>query len=399
MISLFLKKSFYNKFFLKACFFLLIGPCNDLIAQDSWVNYTSDNTPMSDHQINDILIVDNIKWVGTNWGLFSFDNTTWSDYSEYLPNNQVQSLALDNNGYLYVSTLGGLAIFDGNNWSQITPDNSPLPSHINEIVFNQNNIGFIGTIDGLYKKENETISLLLDSSSLEPTFVNINALAFKGDSLCIGTINGGLAYWYNDNISWYNTTNGLIDNTATDLLIMNENIWISCPYGGLISHLVNGNFLTFNAGIFPNWPSNSLTSLFLDEPLLYVGSNEAGFFEFTYQNGIQNTTAYNTQNSALIDNTVLCFDKGNDGFWIGTEGGLVNWNKSVSINTPELNNNLFEIIQDEIVIDNECDVILFSLDGKQVYKSNNQSRIDLSLFSKGLYIISIDSKTNLVSFY
>ena len=102
----------------------------------------------------------------------------------------------------------------------------------------------------VYIKKKTTYALLLDSSSLEPDFVNISALAFKGDSLCIGTVTGGLGYWYNDSISWYNTTNGLIDNTATDLLVKDQNLWISCPY--LTAQLTNGSFLT-NTGFFPNW--------------------------------------------------------------------------------------------------------------------------------------------------
>ena len=352
---------------------------------------------MSDHQINDILIVDGIKWVGTNWGLFSFDNTTWFDYSVFLPNNQVQSLVLDNNGHLYVSTLGGITIFDGSNWEQLTPQNTPLPSHINELVFDQSNVGFIGTINGLYKKENDLITLLLDSSSLEPDFVNISALAFKGDSLCIGTVNGGLGYWYNDSISWYNTTNGLIDNTATDLLVKDQTLWISCPYGGLTAQLTNGSFLTFNTGFFPNWPSNSLTTLQLDEQLIYVGTIAAGFFEFSFQDGIHNTSVYNTQNSELINNTVLCFEKGDDGYWIGTEGGLVNWNKSSSVNDDVINRTLFNVYENKIILYKDYSFAIFSLDGKKLMQSKGQKQINTGSLSKGLYILSIDSSSYLVS--
>ncbi|MEE3037773.1 MAG: two-component regulator propeller domain-containing protein [Bacteroidota bacterium] len=392
-----MKKSLYNNPYLIAWIFLLIGSNSTLFAQDNWINYTTDNTPMSDHQINDILIVDGIKWVGTNWGLFSFDNTTWSDYSAFLPNNQVQSLVLDNNGHLYVSTLGGITIFDGSNWEQLTPQNTPLPSHINELVFDQSNVGFIGTINGLYKKENDLITLLLDSSSLEPDFVNISALAFKGDSLCIGTVNGGLGYWYNDSISWYNTTNGLIDNTANDLLVKDQNLWISCPYGGLTAQLTNGSFLTFNTGFFPNWPSNSLTTLQLDEQLIYVGTIAAGFFEFSFQDGIHNTSVYNTQNSELINNTVLCFEKGDDGYWIGTEGGLVNWNKSSSVNDDVINRTLFNVYENKIILYKDYSFAIFSLDGKKLMQSKGQKQINIGSLSKGLYILSIDSSSYLVS--
>ena len=82
--------------------------------------------------------------------------------------------------------------------------------------------------------------------------------------------------------------------------------------------------------------SNSLTTLQLDEQLIYVGTIVAGFLSFLFKM-VFTTQAYNTQNSELINNTVLCFEKGDDGYWIGTEGGLVNWNKSSSVNDDVIN--------------------------------------------------------------
>ena len=198
-----------------------IGPLGALFAQGNWEYFTTDNSILVDNTINDILVVDNIKWIGTSWGLYSFDNTSWIDYTSELPHPKVNSINMDNEGKLYVSTLRGLAIFNGDNWEVLTPQNSILRSHINEIVFDNSNIAYIGTINGLYQI-NDDISNILDSSSLEPTFVNVRCLAFKGDSLCIGTVNGGLGYLYNDSISWYNSNNGLIDNTATDILVMDK---------------------------------------------------------------------------------------------------------------------------------------------------------------------------------
>lgn len=388
-----MKKSSYNKVVLTLWIVFQIGPFAALFAQDNWINYTIENTPMSDHHINDIVVIDELKWVGTNWGLYTFDNTSWLDFSEFLPNNSVQSLSLDNNGMLYVGTLGGLAIYDGINWSQITPENSLLPGHINAVVFDENNTGFIGTIDGLYKMEGDVFSLVLDSSSLEPNFVNVRSLAFKGDSLCIGTINGGLAYLFNDNIIWFNTTNGLIDNTITDLSIKDENVWLSCPYGGLVNHLVSGSFITFNSGFFPNWPSNSLNCLLVDDEVIYVGTNEAGFFEFTYENGIQNTIVYNTQNSELINNTVLCIEKDNDSFWIGTQEGLVHWSKSNSIFNGTSQSSNYDVNHHEILFSKKTRVELYSIEGKLLFQNQNTSTLDTRSFSRGFYILHFDSKT------
>lgn len=377
--------------------FLQIGPLEALFGQGIWTNYTIENTIMVDSHINDILIIDGVKWIGTNWGLYSFDNTTWLDYSEYLPNKQVRSISIDNNGVLYVSTISGIAVYDGQDWSQLTPSNSILPGHINKIIFDNNNVGYIGSINGLYKFENDIISLVLDSSSLESEFINVSTLTFKGDSLCIGTVNGGLAYLYNDSINWYNSANGLIDNTSTDLLVHEENLWITAPYAGLIAHLLNENFIVFNNEVFQNWPSNSLNCITSTSKGIFIGSDGGGFFEFSYQGGIQNTTTYTTQNSSLIDNTVLCISEGDDGFWIGTETGLVNWKENSNIQYSQNNDNsIFSLKNDILSLKTSSTVLVYSINGQQVINKESVDKINLSSLKTGFYILSINNNHRLI---
>ena len=129
-----MKKLSFNKIIL-IWILLQIWPLGALFAQGNWEYFTTDNSILVDNTINDILVVDNIKWIGTSWGLYSFDNTSWIDYTSELPHPKVNSINMDNEGKLYVSTLGGLAIFNGDSWEVLTPQNSILPSHINEIVF------------------------------------------------------------------------------------------------------------------------------------------------------------------------------------------------------------------------------------------------------------------------
>ena len=390
-----MKKLFFNKKIL-VWIILQIGPLGALFAQVNWDYYTTENSIMLDNTINDILIVNNVKWVGTSWGLYTYDNTSWIDYTPELPHPKVNSISSDNNGHIYVSTIGGLAIFDGENWELITPQNSILPSHINDVVFNNLNTAYIGTIDGLFKKSNGIISSVLDSSSLEPTFINVRCLAFKGDSLCIGTFNGGLGYLFNDSISWYNSNNGLIDNTATDLLVLDNNLWISTPYGGLISQLSTNSFLIFNTGYFENWPSNSLNSIFNnDDDLLYIGSNGAGFFIFSNALGVQNTTVYNTQNSGLINDVVLCIEKEGSDFWIGTEGGLVKLSFVSDINNSNFKDSFISVYNNVLVLDKKSKVAIYSLDGKLVFSDIINNSINLNFLTKGYYIAEYDKKRNL----
>ena len=372
---------------------LQLGPLGALFAQDNWISYTTENTLLVDNQINDILIVDSIKWVGTGWGLYSYDNSLWVNYTDFLPHPRVNSISSDNEGNIYICTLSGIAIYDGVSWESITSQNSIITSHVNEVVFDTDNNAYVGTIDGLFKiSDDGTITTLLDSSSLESNFINVRCLSFKNDSLCIGTVNGGLAYMYNDSISWYNATNGLIDNTSTDILIDEENIWLTAPYGGLISHLSTGNFLVFNTGYFDNWPSNSLNTLYNDqeENLFYIGSSGGGFFSFTYESGVQNTNTYNTDNSGLINDYVLCIEKDDNGYWIGTEGGLVYWSTVSDIEYLLNKKAVFSQYNSTVYFEESRDVNIYSIDGKLVFSTENKTSVNLSFLTKGYYIIELN---------
>ena len=352
---------------------------------------------MADNQINDILIIDGVKWIGTNWGLYTYDNTSWIDYTDVLPHPLVNSISMDREENIYVCTLSGIAIYDGVSWETITSQNSIITNHVNEVIFDDDNTAYIGTIDGLFKMSNDDISIILDSSSLEPNFVNVRCLTFKGDSLCIGTVNGGLGYLYNDSISWYNTNNGLIDNTSTDLLVDKENLWITTPYGGLISHLLDANFLTFNTGFFSDWPSNSLNTIYKDDELFYIGSSGGGFFSFSYEFGVQNTNTFNTENSGLINDYVLCIEKDELGYWIGTEGGLVYWTDISSIYEPyqviKLVNNIFD---NGLTFHFKGYINIYSLDGKLIFSDNNVSTINLSFLNKGVYISEFNNSRSIL---
>jgi ligand-binding sensor domain-containing protein len=289
-----------------------------------------------------------------------------------------------------VGTLSGLSIKEEEGWTTYNNQNSILNNQINDIVFNQENEAYIATIDGLFKYDGN-FSLVLDSSSLENSFVNIRSLAFKGDSLVVGTLNGGLGYLYNDSMIWHNTSNsGLNDNSSIDLSIdNNENVWIAAPYGGLVSHLSNDSWLIYNSVENNQWPSNSLSALLFDDnQFLFVGSNGAGFFRFYYNNGIPNTEKYNSANSPLPSNYVLCLAKDESDYWIGTEQGLVRWGTSVSVSEQEKNDFIKE--NNTLIFSENYNIDLYSVTGQRVY-SQNTSKVDLSSFKVGVYIVVYNS--------
>jgi ligand-binding sensor domain-containing protein len=371
------------------------GLCGALFAQMNWTIYNTENSPLVDNQINCLKINDDKLWVGTNWGLYSYQNDVWEDYSNILPNPKVKCISFNETGDMYVGTISGMVVYSDGTWETYNTSNSILSNQVNDVAFHLNKT-YIATIDGLFKIDEE-ISLVLDTSSLETTFVNVRSLATVGDSLIVGTVNGGLGYLYNDTMIWHNTSNSPInDNTSIDVAVgQNNNVWLAAPYGGLISHLNSGAWINYNTLSIQAWPSNSLNTILIDETnFMFVGSNGAGFFRFYYNSGIPSTNVYNTSNSGLPSNNVLCLLKESENnYWIGTESGLAKWNNSVGINNSNISRFSFNnYVVDKLILSEKRAVNIYSLSGQAVASSTDKKVVDLSHLSSGMYILQTNEE-------
>ena len=74
---------------------------------------------------------DNVKWIGTLEGLCRYDGNQWTIYNTDncpLPGNQINSLAIDAEGLLWMATDGGVAVFDRvNRWDAFVGGQGDLP--------------------------------------------------------------------------------------------------------------------------------------------------------------------------------------------------------------------------------------------------------------------------------
>ena len=79
--------------------------------------YDTSNSGLPDNEIISIAIEENKnKWIGTNAGLVLFNGTNWILYdtsNSDLPDNRINSIAIDGNGDKWIGTDHGLAVFDG----------------------------------------------------------------------------------------------------------------------------------------------------------------------------------------------------------------------------------------------------------------------------------------------
>ena len=215
-----------------------------LFAQQGYVVYNTNNSLLLDNRVNCISVdSNNTKWIGTEWGLNSYNDFLWEDFSSFVNYSSVRCVEFDSSGILWVGTLDGLFRYDGFNWSHYSSQNSILTNQINCIAFDKNNTLWAGTSSGLFSYDGRTFELELDSSSVEPSFINVTKLLFKGDSLIISTMNGGIAYLYAGSIVWYNTFfGGLPDNSSLDIEVLGDNsIIYAAPQGGILMQHYSGS--------------------------------------------------------------------------------------------------------------------------------------------------------------
>ncbi|MCD6277289.1 T9SS type A sorting domain-containing protein, partial [candidate division WOR-3 bacterium] len=93
------------------------------------------------------------KWIGTCYGgLAEFDGINWSVYdttSSGLPSNVVCAIAIDELGNKWIGTGYGLAEFDGINWTVYDTTNSGLPDNwVEAIAIDGSGNKWIGTWGG-----------------------------------------------------------------------------------------------------------------------------------------------------------------------------------------------------------------------------------------------------------
>ena len=173
--------------------FISFFPVKLLSQYSDWINYTNGQG------VRAVAIEGSKIWVGTYGGLVMIDTLTdttvfYNHANSGLPDNSVYAIAIDASGNKWIGTDGGLAEFDGTNWTVYNTSNSGLSS-------------------------NYIYAIVIDASG----------------NKWIGTRYGGLAEFDGANWTVYGTWNsGLPDNYVHAVAIdASGNKWIGTRYGGL----------------------------------------------------------------------------------------------------------------------------------------------------------------------
>ena len=384
------------------CFFF---PC--LLNGQGFTVYNYFNSPLPDNRVNCLEIdsSDNL-WVGTQYGLVVFNNGVWTDFSDSVPSPVIRDVSIDANGNVWIATNAGLCKYDSV-WHYFSPPYASLSSQINCIAFDLNNDPWIGTSNGLFLYKNNVFSLVLDTSSLE-NFINVKTITFIGDSVVVGTMNGGIGFLYNNACSWLNISpiGGIIDNSFNNFFLdTNNTLWCCSPYGGLQTMFSDGSWYFFNTVSSPGWPSNSLTSIREgDLNKKYLGTKGAGVVVFEFTLAGPSTVVIDSSNSDLPDDFILDVIPLDNFLWVATQfEGLVKIHLPLSLEEelveavcvfPTMFNNKLNITAVPPYA-----VCVYNLNGLLVFEKNvlySNETINLGTLAAGVYFVSLKFKNTSV---
>ena len=420
---------------MKLVYFFLIT--SQIYSQIDWVSFNTSNSNIPYNQVNSIEFGSSLKssgniFVGTSFGLgvlnidnANFPNNTWSIFFEEsdpnigLIGNEIINIQKNNNGKIWICTTNGISILEYNssladisneNWEYYNTTNSFIPSNmVKSILFEESGEIWIGTTSGLAIIENDSWNV--QTFETEGIYSNNIKKIIQNPSnqkIYIGTLNGGLYTWENNEFYYWNNTNsGLIDNTINDFIFdPNNNLIITSPSAGLEVQTSEGNWLQFNSSTNPGLPFfiNSLQNIIIDNNNnLWISTMENGLIRYVDNNW----TFYNEENSGLPDNKINClkYDNINNTLWIGTDTQGV-----VMLDLNSLNNleNLEKPNFKPYFVDNFLNINLedngligiYNTSGNlmfQYLKSTSEKSVRTNNLKAGNYIITFKNKRKKIS--
>ena len=286
--------------------------------------YNESNTGVPLKSIKQVIEKDGLLWFATAFGLIKYDGAVWIVYNtsnSNITNDNVLSLAADNEGKLFVGTSYGLCYLKDNvlykpTWS---------PYEIKSIEVDSANIKWIGTGDfGLFKYNDTTFTHIYSSAwPYFPYYSDVLSIKrISRNRILVGTDWDGL-YLFENN-SWKEIGNS---HGYTALCEdRNEKFWIGTGYGlGL---------LLYENGYYSEIPGKSKPQLmglcdiqidndgnlwFIDGGSLASG-NLIGNRLTKFNNKVW--TTFTSDNSALPNRITCILADQNNSIWVCGEDGV-----------------------------------------------------------------------------
>ena len=349
---------------------------------------------------------DNI-WFGTSVGVQKFDGSNWTAYTtaDGLVNDNVKVITSASNGDIWVGTDFGASNFDGANWTTYDNTNGLNSNQVKSIDEDANGGIWIGTNLGVSYFDGTTWTSY-SSPDLHWSGVNATAFDSNGDKWFASPL-GGITHFDGTTFTPYDTSNGLLSQFVTALLIDDhDNKWVGTSSGMSVLDASNTSF-TQHTRMYVMPPPDTLN------PVVDIAYNNVWghvwatiYVGYLAEGGVAYWDGNQWEDFHVSDGLVgpnvrgLAIDS-DDNVWVVTSTGVskISAIPSAVVAAEIATFNLFPNPSNDVLYlnngtQNIQQVKMYNNLGALVYLNDNkkqQYKIDVSSFSKGLYYVNIHS--------
>jgi signal transduction histidine kinase/ligand-binding sensor domain-containing protein/DNA-binding NarL/FixJ family response regulator len=206
-----------------------------------------------------------------------------------LPQNTVQSLAVDRQGYLWAGTQDGAAVYNGRQWRKVDMPNRSASNYVRAVLAASDGAVWLGTNAGLARFQKGSWTLFnAENGGLPADRVLCLAESVEGGRpvLWAGLEGRGLARWSGERWELFAAAGrGLPDNDVLSLLVMREprgqTLWVGTARGLARYDGQRWKELSASAPGFPQGPVVSLLSTRVrGQTVLWAGTDGGGLGRF-----------------------------------------------------------------------------------------------------------------------
>ena len=373
-------------------------------------NYSTADGLLSDFvECIDVDINDNV-WLGTSIGVQMFDDSSLAvyDVANYpgMLSDNIKVITAMANGEIWIGTdYGTNQLVSGVNgfmWLPYTTSNGLASNQVKSIDEDSNGGIWVGTNQGVsYFDGNSWISY--SSPDLHWSGVNATAFDSNGDKWFASPL-GGITHFNGTTFTPYGTSNGLLSQYVTALLIDDQdNKWVGTSSGMSVLDATNTTFTQHTRMYIMPPPDtlNPVVDIAMDShgriwTAIYVGYLAVGGVAMWDGN---QWVDFDVSDGLVGPNVKGLAIDSQDNIWVATSTG-VSKISAIPSAVSAIKNNGFDLFpnpsNDKIYITNENQKIqqlkIYNNLGDLVYENNSNQlhySIDVSPFSKGLYYVNV----------
>jgi len=370
-------------------------------------NYTTADGLLSDFvECIDVDVNDNI-WIGTSIGLQVAPSFIVYDVVNFpgMLSDNIKVIRGTSNGGIWIGTDYGanqlISASTGSMWLSFTSANGLNSSQVKSIDEDANGGIWVGTTQGVLHFDGANWTSF-SSPDLHWSGVNATAFDSNGDAWFASPL-GGITHFDGTTFTPYDTSNGLLSQFVTALLIDDQdNKWVGTSSGMSVLDATNTSFTQHTRMYIMPPPDtlNPVVDIVMDSheriwTAIYVGYLAVGgvamwdgnqWIDFDVSDGLVGPNV----KGLAIDSQ--------DNIWVATSTG-VSKISAIPSAVSAIKNNGFDLFpnpsNDVVYLINENkdvqQVNVYNNLGALVYANNNQLNysIDVSSFAQGLYYVNI----------